>query len=74
MLRLYLNGELLTEGHSDALRQSDPTLAMAGAAGRYDWHAGAIVFFGSPAAAVPLQAGTLEVTGRIGQLLSNCKN
>ncbi len=68
MLRLYLNGELLTEGHSDGLGNPIQRLQwLAQQVGGLA--AGTIVFFGSPAAAVPLKAGMLEVTAPDGHIL-----
>lgn len=67
-LRMYLNGELVAEGPVEAL--GDP-------AQRLQWlaqmvgglQAGMVIFFGSPAAAVPAQAGTLEVMDSEGSVL-----
>jgi 2-keto-4-pentenoate hydratase len=68
MLRLYLNGELQTEGHTDALGNPIQRLQwLAQQVGGLA--AGTIVFFGSPAASVPLKAGMLEVTGPDGHVL-----
>jgi 2-keto-4-pentenoate hydratase len=68
MLRLYLNGDLQTEGHTDGLGNLVQRLQwLAGCVGGLD--AGAIIFFGSPAAAVPAQVGTLEVVGPNGPTL-----
>jgi 2-keto-4-pentenoate hydratase len=68
MLRLYLNGDLQTEGHTDALGNLVQQLQwLAGCVGGLA--AGAIIFFGSPAAAVPAQVGTLEVVGPDGLVL-----
>jgi 2-keto-4-pentenoate hydratase len=68
MLRLYLNGNLQAEGHTDGLGNLVQRLQwLAGCFG--GMAAGAIIFFGSPAAAVPAQAGTLEVTGPGGLML-----
>jgi 2-keto-4-pentenoate hydratase len=62
MLRLYLNGNLQAEGHTDSLGNFIQRLRwLAGCVGGLA--AGAIIFFGSPAAAVPAQSGTLEVVG-----------
>jgi 2-keto-4-pentenoate hydratase len=68
MLRLYLNGELQTEGHTDALGNPIQRLQwLAQQVGGLS--AGTIVFFGSPAASIPLKAGMLEVTGPDGHVL-----
>jgi len=68
MLRLYLNGELQTEGHTDALGNLIHRLQwLARCVGGLS--AGMIVFLGSPAAAVPAKAGTLEVVGTDGHML-----
>jgi 2-keto-4-pentenoate hydratase len=69
MLRLYLNGELQTEGHTDAL--GDPIQRLQWLAQQVGGlSAGMIVFFGSPAAAVPAKPGTLEIVGIEGHLLA----
>lgn len=68
MLRLYLNGEVQTEGHTDALGNPIQRLQwLAQQVGGLA--AGTIVFFGSPAPAVPLKIGVLEVTGPDGLVL-----
>jgi 2-oxo-3-hexenedioate decarboxylase len=68
LLRLYLNGELQTEGHTDAL--GNPIQRLQWLAQQVDGlAAGAIVFFGSPAASFPLTARMLEVTGLDGHSL-----
>lgn len=61
-LRLFLNGGLRTEGPVAALGDPGERLAwLADQVGGLP--AGALVFLGSPAAAVPAEAGVLEVTG-----------
>jgi 2-keto-4-pentenoate hydratase len=68
-LRLYLNGDLQTEGHTEALGNPVQRLQwLAQEVGGLA--AGAIVFFGSPAAAVPAKPGVLEVVGPDGDLLA----
>jgi 2-keto-4-pentenoate hydratase len=67
-LRMYLNGELAAEGPINEL--GDPVQRLqwlARAVGGLQ--AGMIVFFGSPAAAVPTQTGTLEVVDSEGNTL-----
>lgn len=69
VLRFYLNGEKVAEGSVEAL--GDP-------GGRLSWlaervgglKAGQVVFLGSPAAAVPLTRGVLELWGEGGVLLA----
>ena len=68
ILRMYLNGELQTEGNTDAL--GDPVerlLWLAQCVGKLS--AGMIIFLGSPAAAVPARSGTLEVLSPNGHVL-----
>ncbi len=67
-LRLYLNGDLLTEGHTDALGNPMQRLHwLTQQVGTLE--AGSIVFLGSPAASIPAKPGTLEVVGADGQRL-----
>jgi 2-keto-4-pentenoate hydratase len=69
MLRLYLNGELQTEGHTDALGNPVQRLQwLAKNVGGLT--AGMIIFLGSPAAAVSAKAGALEVVGGDGHILT----
>jgi 2-keto-4-pentenoate hydratase len=68
VLRLYLNNELQTEGHADAL--GDPSQRLQWLAQQVGGlSAGMIVFLGSPAAAVPAKSGTLEVIGPDGHMM-----
>lgn len=68
LLRLFLNGELQSEGHTDALGNPLQRVQwLAQCVGVLP--AGAIVFLGSPTAAVPLKTGTLEVVGPDGHVL-----
>ncbi len=68
-LRLYLDGELQTEGHTDDLGNPVERLAwLARQVGGLP--AGALIFLGSPAASVPAKAGALVVTGPDGGLLT----
>lgn len=61
-LRLYLNGELKTEGPVSAL--GDPGERLSWLAGQVGGLApGQVVFLGSPAAALPAEPGVLEVAG-----------
>ncbi len=61
-LRLYINGELKTEGHTDALGNPVERLQwLTRQVG--ELAAGTIIFLGSPAASIPATAGTLKVTG-----------
>jgi 2-keto-4-pentenoate hydratase len=67
-LHLYLNGRLLTDGPLAALGSLPDRLAwLADEVGGL--RAGQLVFFGSPAAAVPAVPGTLEVRGPSGSVL-----
>ena len=67
-LRLYLNGELQTEGNVEALGNPIQRLQwLTGCVGELP--AGTIVFLGSPAAAVPARPGALEVAGPDGHTL-----
>ncbi|MFZ5992863.1 MAG: 2-keto-4-pentenoate hydratase [Deinococcota bacterium] len=66
-LRLWLNGDLLTEGPVEAL--GDPYVRLAWLAGSVGGlEAGQVVFLGSPATAVPAGAGVLELTSEGGCL------
>lgn len=68
MLRIYLNGELQTEGHTDVLGNPIQRLQwLAGCVG--ELAAGMIIFLGSPAASIPAKPSALEVVGPDGQLL-----
>lgn len=68
MLRVFLNGELQTEGHTEAL--GDPTERLQWLARCVgELSAGMIIFLGSPAAAVPAKPGTLEVVGPDGHVM-----
>lgn len=68
-LRLYLNGERVAEGPVEAL--GDPGERLAWLAGRVGGlRAGQVVFLGSPAPAVPLMGGVLELWGEGGVLLA----
>jgi 2-keto-4-pentenoate hydratase len=68
-LRLFIDGELRSEGSTDALAGTDENLArLATAVGGLQ--AGCLVFAGSPVAAVPVGPGLLEVVGPGGSLLS----
>ncbi|MBZ0290133.1 MAG: fumarylacetoacetate hydrolase family protein [Anaerolineae bacterium] len=67
-LRLYFNGDLQAEGHTEALGSPVQRLQwLAHEVGGLA--AGAMVFFGSPAAAVPARPGVLEVVGPDGDIL-----
>jgi len=67
-LRLYLNGELLTEGPLGALGNPEERLCwLARATGGL--RAGQVIFLGAPAASVPARSGVLEVHGPEGSLL-----
>ena len=68
ILRMYLNGELQTEGNTDALGNPVERLLWLAQCVR-GLSAGIIVFLGSPAAAVPARAGTLEVVSPDGHAL-----
>lgn len=60
MLRLYVNGQALTEGPVEALGDAGQQLCwLARQTGGLE--AGQLVGLGSPAAAVPAQAGLLEI-------------
>jgi 2-keto-4-pentenoate hydratase len=68
LLRMFLNGELQAEGHTEAL--GDPVerlIWLAQCVGGLS--AGMIIFLGSPAAAVPAKPGTLEVFSPNGHVL-----
>lgn len=68
-LRLYLNGEKVAEGAVEAL--GDPGARLSWLAERVGGlSAGQVVFLGSPAAAVPLVRGVLELWGEGGVLLA----
>jgi 2-keto-4-pentenoate hydratase len=68
-LRMYLNGELFTEGPIAELGNPVQRLQwLAGRVGGLD--AGMIIFFGSPAASVPAQIGALEVVDSEGDTLT----
>ncbi|RTG97531.1 2-keto-4-pentenoate hydratase [Thermus scotoductus] len=68
-LVLYLNGERLTQGPIEAL--GDPGARLAWLAKRVGGlSAGQVVFLGSPAPAVPLAPGVLEVWGEGGILFA----
>ncbi len=61
-LRLYLNGELLTEGPVEALGDIGERLSwLSEKVGGLK--AGYVIFLGSPAAALPAQPGMLELHG-----------
>ncbi len=61
-LRLYLNGEKVAEGSLEAL--GDPGARLTWLAERVGGlKAGQVVFLGSPAPAVPLEPGVLELWG-----------
>jgi 2-keto-4-pentenoate hydratase len=67
-LRLFINGELKTEGHIADLGNPVARLVwLAGIVGGLD--AGMTIFFGSPAASIPTEAGVLEVTDAEGHVL-----
>lgn len=67
-LRLFINGELRTEGHVADLGSPVARLGwLAGTVGGLD--AGMTVFFGSPAASIPAAPGVLEVTDGEGHIL-----
>ncbi|MCU0490589.1 MAG: fumarylacetoacetate hydrolase family protein [Chloroflexaceae bacterium] len=68
-LRLYLNGTLRGEGPIEALGDTGERLAWL-AAQVGGLAAGQIIFLGSPAVATPAEAGTLEVVGPDGLLLT----
>ncbi len=62
VLRLYLNGTLRAEGRTETL--GDPALRLCWLADRVGGlQAGQVVFFGSPAPAVPAEPGVVEVVG-----------
>ena len=61
-LRLYLNGELLTEGPVETLGDIGERLSWLAEQVR-GLRAGYVVFLGSPAAAVPAKPGRLELHG-----------
>ncbi len=64
-LCLYLNGELLTQGPTEAL--GDPYARLAWLAGEVGGlKAGQVVFLGSPAPAQPARPGVLEVCSSTG--------
>lgn len=68
-LRLYLNGEKVTEGPVEAL--GDPGERLSWLAERVGGlKAGQVVFLGSPAPAVPLEKGVLELFGEGSVLLT----
>ncbi|AEV16346.1 Hydratase/decarboxylase [Thermus sp. CCB_US3_UF1] len=68
-LRLYLNGERVAEGPVEAL--GDPGERLSWLAERVGGlRAGQVVFLGSPAPAVPLERGVLEVWAEGGVLLA----
>lgn len=67
-LRMYLNGQLVTEGHLAEL--GNPIQRLQWLAEKVGGlAAGMIIFFGSPAAAVPAQTGALEVIDSDGNSL-----
>jgi 2-keto-4-pentenoate hydratase len=67
-LQLYLNGKLQAEGQTSAL--GDPIQQLSWLAQMVDGlKEGMIIFFGSPASAVPAQAGTLEVVDSEGHCM-----
>ncbi|WP_243095083.1 2-keto-4-pentenoate hydratase [Thermus thalpophilus] len=69
VLRLYLNGERVAEGPVEAL--GDPGERLSWLAERVGGlKGGQVVFLGSPAAAVPLTRGVLELWGEGGVLLA----
>jgi 2-oxo-3-hexenedioate decarboxylase len=62
MLRLYLNGKMLAEG--TIVSTGNPIERLQWLSGQVGGlSAGMIIFFGSPAAAIPVQPGTLEIVG-----------
>ncbi len=68
-LRLYLNGELLTEGPLESLGDIGERLSwlsekVGGLRAEY------VIFLGSPAAALPAKPGRLELRGPQGSVLS----
>jgi len=68
-LRLYLNGELLTEGMVEDMGDMGERLSwlsenVGGLQARY------VIFLGSPAAAFPARPGSLELYGPQGSVLS----
>jgi 2-keto-4-pentenoate hydratase len=68
-LRLYLNGEKVTEGPVEAL--GDPGERLLWLSARVGGlRAGQVVFLGSPAPAAPLGPGVLELWGEGGVLLA----
>jgi 2-keto-4-pentenoate hydratase len=68
-LRLYIDGELRTEGHVSELGNPlDRLQWLAQNVGGLA--AGMTIFFGSPAASIPAQAGTLEVADSAGNTLT----
>ena len=68
-LRLYLNGELLTEGPVEALGDIGERLSwLAKKVGGL--RAGQVIFLGSPAAALPARPGVLELYGPQESVLS----
>lgn len=68
-LRLYLNGELLTEGPVESLGDIGEKLSwLSGEVGGL--RAGYVIFLGSPAAAVPARPGALELHGPQEQVLT----
>ena len=68
-LRLYLNGELCTEGHVSVLGNPLDRLQWL-AQLKGSLRAGMTIFFGSPAASIPAQTGTLEVADSEGNALT----
>ncbi|GAA5335670.1 MULTISPECIES: 2-keto-4-pentenoate hydratase [Thermus] len=69
VLRLYLNGEKVAEGPVEAL--GDPGARLSWLAERVGGlRAGQVVFLGSPAPAVPLAQGVLELWGEGDVLLA----
>lgn len=67
-LRLYLNGQLQTEGPVAAL--GDPVQKLQWLAGQVNGlKAGQVIFLGSPAASIPAASGTLELVDDAGHTL-----
>jgi 2-keto-4-pentenoate hydratase len=67
-LRLYMDGELQVEGHTEALGNPIQNLQwLAQTVGGLT--SGMTIFFGSPAASIPAKTGTLEVSDAEGHTL-----
>jgi 2-keto-4-pentenoate hydratase len=68
-LSLYMDGELLTRGPVEALGDMGERLSwLSGEVGGL--RAGHVIFLGSPAAAVPVRPGQLELRGPQGSVLT----